>query len=81
MNISNEVDDIREMIRQIGVADRRLRFADDLEGFPDLEKVRQFTPATFIELICCMEGNPKDSIRVLVAASKQKKLKADKSGG
>ncbi|MEE4356507.1 MAG: response regulator [Desulfococcaceae bacterium] len=80
MNVSNEVDDIRDMIRQLGVEDRRLRFADDLGDFSDLEKVRQFTPGTFIELICCMQGNPKDNIRVLVAASKQKKLKLDKTG-
>ncbi|MGE0087022.1 MAG: response regulator [Desulfococcaceae bacterium] len=80
MNVSNDVDEIRDMIRQMGVENRLLRFADDLNGFPALEKVRQFTPATFTELITVMEGHPKDNIRMLVAASKQKKLKLDKTG-
>ncbi len=80
MNVSNDVDEIRDMIRRLGIENRRLRFIDDLADFPELEKVRQFTPAGLVELISYMDGNPMDNIKVLVAASKRKKLKVEKPG-
>lgn len=78
MNVANDVDEIKDLLRQIGIGDRRLKFADDLSDFPALEKVRDVTPATFTELIVEMEDDPKKNIKILVAASKQRKLKIEK---
>ncbi|GBC61119.1 DNA-binding response regulator [Desulfonema ishimotonii] len=78
MNISNEVDEIRDIIRQLGVGDRRLIIADETAEFPELRKVREIMPATFTEIITAMDGDIRENIRLLVAASKKRKLKVER---
>lgn len=79
MRVANDVDEIRDMIRKLGIGDRRVTLEKDLAEFPALEKVRAVTPATFVEIITAMEGDLKQNIRILVSASKKRKLKIEKN--
>jgi DNA-binding response OmpR family regulator len=80
MNISNQVDEIRDIIRQMGVEDRRMILVGDLTRFPSLEKVKPMTPATVVDIISAMEGDLKTNIKILVDASSERILKVEKKG-
>ncbi len=78
MNVSNEVDEIKDIIRQLNVENRLIKIAGDVSEFPEIDKIRELTPMTFTRMIVAMEGNPRDNIKILVAASKSRKLKIEK---
>lgn len=78
MNVSNEVDEIKDIIRQLKVENRLIKIAGDISEFPGIEKIRELTPMTFTEMIAAMDGDPRDNIKILVAASKSRKLKIEK---
>lgn len=78
MNVTKEVDEIRDIMQQMGVENRQMIIVGDLTGFPALEKIRHITPATFAEIIARMEGNLKDNIKILIQASAERILKIEK---
>ncbi|MGE0084491.1 MAG: response regulator [Desulfococcaceae bacterium] len=81
MNVTKEVDEIRDIMRQMGVENRQMIIVGDLSGFPGLEKIRHITPATFAEIISCMKGNLRDNIKILIQASAERILKIEKNKG
>ncbi len=78
MNVTKDVDEIRDIMSQMGVENRQMIIAGDLTLFPDLEKIRDITPATFAEIIAHMEGVLKDNIKILIQASTERILKIEK---
>ncbi|MDM8537768.1 response regulator [Desulfobacterales bacterium HSG17] len=77
MNISNEVDDVFEIMRQMGVKDRRLQIKGDISEYPELEKISEILPASFIQIITAMNGTIKDNIKTLIDASQKRVLKVE----
>jgi DNA-binding response OmpR family regulator len=78
MNVANDVDEILDVVKKLGVGNRKMILTGDLSEFPLLEKVRAMTPATFIEIISAMEGHPKENIWVLSEASRKRAIKIEK---
>jgi len=78
MNISNEVDDVSEIIRQMGVQDRLIQIRGDVADYPELEEISDILPATFIRIITAMKGTIKDNIKTLVDASQKRVIKIEK---
>ncbi|QTA81605.1 Two component system response regulator domain-containing protein, DUF4388 [Desulfonema limicola] len=77
MNIANEVDNVFEIIRQMGVKDRRLQIKGDISEYPELEKISEILPANFIRIITAMSGTIKDNIKTLIDASQKRVLKIE----
>ena len=78
MNVTKDVDEIRDIMGQMGVENRQMIIAGDLSLFPELEQIRHITPATFAEIIASMEGDLKENIRILIQASTERILKIEK---
>ncbi|MCP4349841.1 MAG: response regulator [Desulfobacterales bacterium] len=78
MNISNEVDEIKDIINKLHVDNRLIKIVGDVSEFPEIDKIRELTPMTFTEMIVAMDGNSRDNIKILAAASKSRKLKIEK---
>ena len=77
MNISNEVDDVFEIMRQMGIEDRRLQIKGDISEYPELEKISEILPANFIKIITTMNGTIKDNIKTLIDASQKRVIKVE----
>lgn len=78
MNISNEVDEISEIIRQMGVKDRLIQIKGDISDYPELEKISEILPANFIRIITAMNGTIRDNIKTLIDASQKRVIKIEK---
>ncbi len=78
MGILAEVDEIRDIISRIRAERLMLQIDDDLAEFPSIASLRDFSPISFINLMVLMEGDVRDNLKILVMASKKKKLKVVK---
>ncbi len=75
MRVLADVDEIKDIISRIRAEDRLIKVDDDLSEFPQLEKFKNRHPLSFIEMTASIEGDLKDNLKILVAASKKGKLK------
>ena len=75
MGVLADVDEMKDMINRLGVKERLVRIVPDISDFPPLEKFRNLSPLPFVNLLTMMDGELKDNLSTLIAASKQGKLK------
>jgi CheY-like chemotaxis protein len=75
MGVLAEVDDIKDVIRRIGVEGRLIKIADDVSEFPEIAKFKEVSPLSFMKLVTLMEGDVKENLKILIAASKKGKIK------
>ncbi len=78
MNVLNDVDEIKDMIRQLKVENRFLKIVGDITNFPALKPLENSKPMTIMEMIVKMDGHPGQNIKQLIAASKKRLLKIDR---
>ena len=78
MNVSNEVDEIKEIIQRLKVGEKKIVALGDLSEFPTIAKAEWIMPATFTSIIVAMEGTLKENINTLVAATKKKLIGLEK---
>lgn len=75
MGVLADVDEIKDMVRVMGLQDRLLKADSDLSAFTELEKLKGLPSLPFANLIALMEGNLKDNLKPLTAAFKKGKIK------
>ena len=78
MSVLADVDEIKDIINRIRAEERLIKVDDDIAEFPVLEKFRTYPPLSFIDMIVSMDGELKENLKTLVAASKKGKLKVVK---
>lgn len=74
MSVLADVDEIKDIISRIRAEERLIKVANDLQEFPALEKFKNSQPLSFIDMIVSMEGELKENLKTLIAASKKGKL-------
>ncbi|MCP4351806.1 MAG: response regulator [Desulfobacterales bacterium] len=75
MNVTAEVDEIRDVIKRIGAENIKVKMDDDMSEFPVIEKYKKLTPVPFIELLVSMEGKLNNNLSMIIKASKKGKIK------
>ncbi|MDM8541357.1 response regulator [Desulfococcaceae bacterium HSG9] len=76
MNVLAYVDEIEDSLKHIKGKNSPLQFASDLSDFPSMEKLKKLPTVTFFDMLIMMEGDLKENLKVLIAATKKGKLKA-----
>jgi DNA-binding response OmpR family regulator len=75
MGVLANVDEIKDIIRRIGVENRLIKTDPDPSEFPQLEKFKDMPPLSFTDLLVLMEGDLKKNLKTLILASKKGKIK------
>ncbi len=78
MSVLADVDEIKDIISRIKAEERLIKVDDEISEFPALEKFRNYPPLSFIDMIVSMDGELKENLKTLIAASKKGKLKVVK---
>jgi len=76
MNVLVYVDEIKDTLKYIRGKNSPLQFAPDLSAFPSIAKFKKLPAVTFFDMLIMMEDDLKENLNVLIAATKQGKLKA-----
>lgn len=75
MGVLADVDEIKDIVGRLGVKDRRIKVDADVSEFPGLGAFGNHPPLSFMDLMTLMEGDLKENLKTLVAASKKGKLR------
>jgi len=80
MKVLAKVDEINDIVDKTKLGNRLIILDPDLKEFPQLEKIKEQTPASFLDLLVMMEGSVDKNLKTLVMASKKGKLRKNIGG-
>jgi len=74
MDALSKVDEINDIVFKTKLGNQPVILDPDVTEFPQLEKIKDKTPATFLDLLVMMEDSIEENLKTLIRASKKGKL-------